>query len=375
MRTLLLSAFLLLPACGDKESTPTDDTGGGGESGGESGGDSGGDSGTGGDDTGDPSSACPEDVVTFVGSDGSNKDVTDFFTSGDYLTLAVPGTLEVCPGTWFARVLLRADVDVVGLGDKPKDTILSGGESGTIIDIAGPDITVNVSNLRLDRGAGLDVEHNSGGGGIYCEQEATLTVTDVIFTDNFANDGSAIYTRDCVVDITATVMKDNVSEDDGGAATFWSSTVTMDDVRIENNVALDGGAMAMFNSDFTGSNMNIEGNTGTHFGGGIWAYDSDFSLTDSTIVSNELVGSDYGGGLLMYGTGYLEDVAFTGNVAPKGAGIFVYYEADLEVVSCDFADNDPDDIYVADYSSAGGYAMTDVGSDFSMTCADSECSD
>ena len=51
---------------------------------------------------------------------------------------------------WFSRVLVRADVEIVGLGELPKETVLSGGESGTIIDIAGPDVTVSVSIPMAD---------------------------------------------------------------------------------------------------------------------------------------------------------------------------------------------------------------------------------
>ena len=371
MRPSALSLLLLLAACGDKDPATTDDTASTddtGTTGGDDGGDEGGDDDTG----GGGGSACAEDVVTFTGADGSTKDVTDFFLSGDYLTLALPGTLEVCPGTWFSRILVRADVDIIGLGAAPKDTIMSGGESGTIIDIAGPNVTVTVTNVRLDRGAGLDVDHNSGGGGIYCEQEGNLIIDNVIFTDNFANDGPGIYTRDCTVDMTSVVLKDNLAEDDGGAATFWFSTVTMDDVRIENNVSLDGGGMALFNSDFTGANMNIEGNQATHFGGGIWAYDSTFSLSDSTIVGNTLTGSDFGGGLLMYGTGTLDRVTFSDNSSPLGGGLFVYYEAEIEGTDCNFSNNSPEDIFVADYSSSGGTSIT-AGSNYSFSCKNNEC--
>ena len=369
MRLALLPlSGLLAFSCGDKDPVDTntgteDDTGTG------TGDDSGG---TGGDDTADPGDVCATPVVTFKGADGSEKDVTEFFETGEYLTLALPGTLEFCPATWFARVLVRADVDVVGLGENPKDTILSGGESGTILDLAGPAVTMTVTNLRLDRGAGLDVDHNSGGGGIYCEQEGTVIGKDLIFTDNFANDGPAIYTRDCIVDLSGVVMKDNLAEDDGGAATFWFSTVTLDDVRIEDNVALDGGGIAMFNSTLTASNINIEGNVATNFAAGIWVYDSIVDITDATITNNQNPDSEFGGGILFYGSGSLTRVDFTDNSAKNGGGLFVYYEADLEVEDCDFSGNTDDDIWVADYSTAGGYTM-DGGSGLSFSCASNVC--
>lgn len=356
---------LLLIACSGSTSN-IDDSGGGA---------AGDDTGPGGTtDSGTPANpACPEDVVTFTSNSGAVQDLTDFFISGDYVTLAVPGTLEVCPGTWFARVLLRSNITVRGLGELPRDTILSGGESGTILDIAGPNVSVTVENLRLDRGAGLDVDHNSGGGGIYCEQEGVLLVQDVIFTDNFANDGSAIYTRECEVDIKRATMKENYSEDDGGAATFWYSTVTLDEVTIQDNEGLDGGGMAIFSSDVTATNTTVSDNQAGNFGGGIWVHDSTVHFSDMTISGNNNDGGDYGGGLIVFGDATLDRVTITDNSAALGGGLFVYYESIVEGTDCNFSGNFPEDIFAADYSTEGGTSY-DAGSGYSFSCADNACS-
>ncbi len=324
-------------------------------------------------DTGDTDDdPCADPVVTFTTADGTETDLTEAFLTGEYRTLAVPGTLTVCPGTWFSRFLVRADVSIVGLGNKPGKTVLSGGESGTILDIAGPDVHVSVENLTFDRGAGLDVEHNSGGGGIYCDQEGALTITDARFTNNTANDGAALYARDCVVEVSGTKFADNVSEDDGGAITLWFSTATFDDVEVEGNDALDGGAMAMFSSDVTATNSTFDNNTASTFAGGIWVYDSTIAFTDVTISDTVNDGSDYAGGLLVYGTATLENVTFRNNSAPLGAGLYVYYESYVEGTNCSFLDNDPDDIYAADYSAEGGVTYS-AGSGYSFTCQDNAC--
>ncbi len=315
---------------------------------------------------------CADPSVTFEGSDGAIHDLTESFTTGDYVTLALPGELRVCPGTWYSRVLVRADLDLVGLGDAPEDTILSGGLSGTILDIAGPDVTVSVDNVTFDRGAGLDPDHNSGGGGIYCEQEGVLVVTNAIFSANEANDGPAMYTNDCTVDVTSAVFRDNASEDDGGAVTLWDSTATFDDVQVHDNVSLDGGGMAIFNSDVTATNLSIVDNTASGFSGGIWLYNSDLTLTDGEFSGNTDDGGMYGGGLLVYGSATLERVSFSDNEAPLGGGIFVYYEGVVTGTDCDFAGNSPEDIFASDGTAEGGTAY-DAGAGTDFSCADNAC--
>ncbi len=321
-------------------------------------------------ETGGPD-LCTEPTVTFEGLDGAVEDLSAPLLSGTYVTLDAPGTLSVCPGTWFARLLLRADVDVVGLGDAPEDTVLSAGEVGTILDVAGPEVSVSVRNLTLDRGAGLNEEHNSGGGGLYCEGFGAVTVQDVIFSNNTANDGSGMYTEDCEVTLSRVQFLDNVSEDDGGALTLWFSTLTATDLVFQDNVALDGGAMAMFYSVATMSEVTFQGNRARTYAGGLWVYNSTLTLTDARFIDNVNSGAD-GGGMLAYGTTTLERVSFDGNQAARGGGLFVYYESVVEGVDCDFGDNAPEDIYAADYSEAGGVSY-EAGESWSFGCAENAC--
>ncbi len=323
-------------------------------------------------DTDTDTTACPSATVTFVPAEGTDQDLTDMFLSGDYVTLALPGELRVCPGTWYSRVLVRADVTVTGLGATPEDTVLSGGLSGTILDVAGPNVTLAVSNVTLDRGAGLDPDHNSGGGGIYCEQDGAVVVSDAVFSANEANDGPGMYTNDCTVDVTSTTFRDNVSEDDGGAVTLWYSTASFDQVEVHDNQSLDGGAMAVFSSDVTASDLSIVDNTAGGFSGGIWLYDSTLALTDGVFSGNTDDGGMYGGGLLVYGSATLERVSFTDNTAPLGGGIFVYYEGIVQGTDCDFSNNSPEDIFASDGTAEGGTAY-EAGSGSSFTCQDNAC--
>jgi len=330
---------------------------------------------TGGDtDTGGTTvpDVCAEPVALFEGLDGEVEDLTDAMTTGSWTTLDAPGTLSVCPGTWYARLLLRADIDVIGLGDLPEDTVLSAGESGTILDVGGEGIGVSVRNVTLDRGAGLDLDHNSGGGGVYCEGGATVVVEDALFTNNFANDGAGLYAQECSVVVNRTVFRDNYVDDDGGAFTLWFSDALLTDVTFQDNEGLDGGAIALFFSELVGTGVSVLDNVGHNFSGGIWVYDSDMTLIDSEVSGN--INDNQGGGIYVYGSMSLERVSIQDNTAPYGGGIFVNLETTVDGTDCDFANNAAEDLFAADSSEAGGYSMS-AGAGFSFSCADSVCAE
>lgn len=372
--TFLLLACDTNPAdsgAAETADTGSPDTADSADTGAESG-DSAGDSGDTAD-TADTSETdwCTASVVQFAGSDGVVEDVTASFLSGAYLTLDAPGTLHVCPGTWYSRVLVRAAIVVEGHGATPADTVMSGGESGTILDVLGPVGTLEVRNVTLDRGVGLDVDHNSGGGGIYCEGEGTVLAEDVVFSNNFANDGPGLYVRYCETTVTRSEFVDNIAEDDGGAATIWYANAAFDEVTFTRNTALDGGALCVFYGSATVTNSVIEGNQSEHFAGGVWTNESTLFMSDTRIADNHNT-VDNGGGLLLAGEGTLERVTFEDNEAPRGGGLFVYYESIVTCTNCSFAGNVAEDVYVADYSSAGGVSLTG-SDDWSFSCASNVC--
>ena len=326
-------------------------------------------------DSGDTDTAetawCTTAAVTFAPLDGEPVDVTTELTTGQYLTLDQPGTLHVCPGTWFAHVVLRASVVVQGEGAAPDDVVLSGGESGTILDVLGPDVTLEVRDLRLDRGAGLQVEHNSGGGGIYCEGDATVLGEDLRFTDNFANDGAGLYARECAVTLRRVEFADNLVDDDGGALTLWYSTATLEAVSFVRNRALDAGAFALFYSDATVTDGTFTDNEASHFAGAVWVYESTLSATASHFATNE--GGEAGGAVLLAGQGTFADVTIEDNTSTQGGGIFVYWESTITATATTILGNLQEDLFVADYvNEAGGHPM-EGQADWNFVCAANEC--
>jgi len=320
-------------------------------------------------DTGEPEGCTGEPKALFTPVEGDVVDLTTPMRDGTFTTIDEPGTLTFCPETYYSRLLIRADVHVEGLGDAPEDTILSAGEQGTILDVSGALLTA--SNLTLDRGAGLDVDHNSGGGGIYCEAEGHVLGEDLIFTNNFANDGPGMYVTSCTFDLSRAVFRDNYAEDDGGALTIWFSEGTLSDILFEDNEGLDGGAIAIFDSTVSATGLTIRNNTAHNFGGGVWSLGTELTLEDTVFEGNVNDGTN-GGGLLIEDTATLTRVDFTGNDGVTGGGLFVYWDAVVTGTDCDFADNTPDDIWVADYEPEDYGHAIDAGEGYSFSCAGSE---
>ncbi len=321
------------------------------------------------DDTGEATGPCADPTVTFVRDDGVIEDYTTELTDGTYITLKFPGELQICPATWFARVVIEDDVRVVGLGDTRADTVLSGGEQGTVLDVTDGSV-VSVENLTLDRGLATDIKHNSGGGGLYCENFSEVYVENVTFSNGAGNDAGGLYAYECDVEVVDAEFYGNVVEDDGGAVSLWLSNSSFRDVTFRDNLALDGGAMAMFSSTVTITDALFDDNTSTNFAGGIWVYQSSLTMSDSIISDSSNPSGLSGGGLIVYGDATLSNVTFTDNTGPVGGGVFVEVDSDITAASCTFSGNDPDDVYIADYSKEGGVAYSGVAGTFSCESAD-----
>jgi predicted outer membrane repeat protein len=316
-----------------------------------------------------PDDPCAEPAATFVPVEGAESDLTDALLAGDYVTLDVPGELRVCPGTWWARLIVRAEVTVTGLGESPEDTVLSGGEAGTILDVAG--VSLSVSNLTLDRGAALDEAHNSGGGAVYCSAFGSVDLEDLVLSNNVANDGAALYAEDCAVTARRVAFVDNHAEDDGGALTLWYSTATLSEATFSGNSALDGGAVATFYSELTVDTSTLSGNSAGNFAGAVWVYEGALTMSQTSLSHNTNTGN--GGGALVHGTATLDGVEFIGNSAAAGGGLFVYYGAEITGTDCSFSDNLPDAVWAAGYDENDGTSYPG-GEALDFSCAENACS-
>ena len=306
------------------------------------------------DAVGDTGWSC--DGATFNG-----EDVGEAMRSGEVLLLDEPGTLTLCPGTWFAQLVVTADVLIEGGG--PENTILSGGETFTPIVIQ--DAQVTVRNLTLDRGAARSEEGNAGSGGaLRCVEGGQVLMENLHLTNNTAYDGGGAYARDgCTLTVEQCRFTDNRSVDDGGALRVNFGEATIRDSTFTRNVARDGGALIFHESAVLIERSTFTDNTSTDTqGGAVLHYFAPLTIRRSHFEGNQSL--SFGGALGLFGDTTLEDVSVEGNASTSGGGLVLYPPNTLSCTDCRFADNDPDDVQLYEgeaYAISGTFSCTQDG--------------
>lgn len=155
--------------------------------------------------------------ASFVPAEGEAYDLTSTLGAGapgapvEY-ALTEAGTLNVCEGTFYARVDVQADATIAGIGD-PEQVVLSGGGVARVISIDA-DVEVTVRDVVLTEGGaevyaygneGYDIERASSG--LLCGSGA-LTLDGVEFRA-FEGDEAVIFTRECGITLTDITFADN----------------------------------------------------------------------------------------------------------------------------------------------------------------------
>ncbi len=162
------------------------------------------------------------------------------------------------------------------------------------------------------------------GGGIWCMNGSSPSISNVLIADNEAASGGGIY---C----------------------YLNSDPILANVTIRNNTALFGGGMyCNYSSRPDLFNVVISGNQAAHTGGGIECYDdSSPSLTNVVIVGNS---AEYGGGIYAGSDIYFTMVncTVTGNEAGSGGGARFYSNANPTLENTIFWGNSPNEIYMFD---------------------------
>ena len=308
-------------------------------------------------------------AVTFTAdADGATTDLTAAFEAGEELVLSEDGQLDVCTGTWFSLVTVRAAVRVVGGSADPLDTILSGGESGSVLVVEGAGAALTVERVVLERGAARGERNAAAGGGLRCTDGATVSLSDAVVRDNFAYDGGGLYGgRGCTLTVERVRLDGNQSGDDGGALRLDDATATLVDVTISNSTARDGGAVLAWQSALRIQGGRFEGNTSTDSqGGAILHYSGDLSVSGTTFRDNRSL--EVGGALASFGPATLVDVRFERNASTEGGAAYVYTtNGRLDCTRCSFARNQPDDVAL----DVGG--SFDFGEDVDVVCDAGGC--
>jgi|TARA_B100000959_G_scaffold142669_3_gene149769 hypothetical protein len=240
--------------------------------------------------------------VSSTGNDNNDGTVSEpLKTIGHALTLVRDGeiatTINLASGIYSPSIngekfpiILPDNVEIIGEGTET--TILDAeadDENEAAVMIIKEVENVRVANLTLTGGSTESIGCTGGGG---------LLIT--------ANDMFNLDTE--------------------GGTNFKHTGAVIEDVIIEGNWSHNGGGLSIFRS--SGSvinNVTIRDNACSAFGGGVFTYGSQISMTSVTITqNNNLTGTAQGGGIMMPVTGgTLDNMTITDNLGCcKGAGIW-----------------------------------------------------
>ncbi len=222
------------------------------------------------------------------------------------------GTITLSKGE--LRILQNVEIDGPGAD---KLTISGGLQSGVffIPPMLGP-ITVNIDDMTVTEGIGVDQGFTRMGGGFY-NGRGIVTLTGVVFTGNIAKGGNS---------------------PNGGAIYNFLGTMTLDSCVISNNSARDGYAGGIRNEQsgtMTLIDTIVSGNKAQYWAG----ISTNGSMTILRSKIDENIADEFGGGIDASGTVTVIDSTINGNVAPDGGAGIYNVRGHVTVRSSTIADN------------------------------------
>lgn len=259
------------------------------------------------------------------------------------LTLDAPGTLVLCGGTWYAHLVVTADVTVRGVGT---DVVLDGQGTGAVIDVR--DATLDLRDLTLTNGAA------ERGGALACEG-SLVQIEDVWVRDSVATTGGGIATQACSLYMWRGGIRDTSAEE-GGAVWVASGSVELNYVDIVDTTAsITGGALHIAPADAEEAFVSM----------------GESLVTGSAAPTGAAAFMRGDAELLWYGT-VREQAGALANRSETGGVIAIEGDAAVEFVRADLGEPDTaDDNQPIDVSTAAGDYR--FGDDLLGWCWDEGC--
>jgi predicted outer membrane repeat protein len=212
--------------------------------------------------------------------------------------------------------------------------------------------TVNLSSMSIQRGVRYESGNNNQGGGAIYQSGGTLTVNDVIFSQNVASVGGAISTNYGTLYVVNSLFSYNRTVTGslfgGGAIYNNNSTVFVRGSTFAENNASFGGAIATNAGTTTVVGSTFNDNTAVWYGGAI--YSSAEGATGTTTIINSTFSRNSarsaGAIGLFYGALFIQNTTISGNSAYDwGGGINIH--------ACDFRLNLGSSIVAGNNAGAG----------------------
>lgn len=259
------------------------------------------------------------------------------------LTLAEAGRLSLGEGTFYAGLVISANMTVAGAGDGK--TTLSGGGVRTILTVSdnpSQGYAVIVSGLTLKDGYATNFYRGDSryrvGGAVYCmstaESGSSITVDSISASGGDASMGTTMFLSGCETTVTDSVLSGAGALVGNGGIYLENGGLTLERVTVSDYAATLSGGAVFVNKD------------------------GELTLRGSTLIDNTT--EDSGAGVFTHGPVVCEDSGVStagvrsGSAERLGGGIFLFEDAAATLTStgCDWGsgddDNNPDDV-ASDY--------------------------
>lgn len=198
-------------------------------------------------------------------------------------------------------------------------TIIDGNESERVVKFVGEeDSTAVITGFTIQNGY---TEYPEYGGGIYCANNSSPTITHNAISENSAHRGGGIYCDNSNPTITNNIIDGNSSDSFGGGIYCLISNPIISNNIISSNSAYGGGGIYCSSSNPMIINNTIIENS-VQSGGGISCYFSNPTIKGNFINHN--YASAYGGGIWCPYSACpsIENNSIYKNTAQYGGGIF-----------------------------------------------------
>jgi len=284
-------------------------------------------------------------------------------------TVGINGLVYISKGV-YTEDTININKNMTITGENNINTLIYAKKNTIFNIISGINFLIN--NLTLTNN-----KYNGDNG--FINNQGNLTITNAIFTDNFATngtidnncgnltvinsiftgnkaklDGGAISSKYGNVIIMGSIFASNTAPD-GGAISSYYGNLTISNSTFKQNIAsFNGGAIRHYNGSLKIINSNFNNNIGYYIGGGISCTHGNMTLTGNTFTNNTAA---TGGAILVYPTYYytiksyftIQNCTFVNNTAIKGSVIYSENEEGT-IWFCRILDNGPSQIYSIDYS-------------------------
>ncbi|MBT3223544.1 MAG: DUF1565 domain-containing protein, partial [Proteobacteria bacterium] len=263
----------------------------------------------------------------------------------------------VGPGTYYERLSIQSEVQLVGL-QGAASTIIDAGGNGSVLFVSSDSLIqgLTLTNGAAVSGSGVWIYNSSPlltdmiisnnhateyGGGVFIYSKYPPQLTNVTVSGNSAGiQGGGFYVYDTAAVLSGLTISGNSAAGQGGGLLLdgTDSTQLVDSVVSDNLADLGGGVFVSNSVATTMTRVVIAGNEANSNGGGVYFNENGAVLANVSVLGNTAGGD--GGGVYVYeALPSMTNMTISGNTASNGGGIYVDNCPNLSLINLNLTHN------------------------------------